>query len=132
MSQRPTTALGAWTFSVRSDARRLVAEAGADLVDDLREVDRLDVQLEAPRGDARHVEQLVDQTVQARRLRVDLLDLRHQARARSSVPSRRAMRDRFATSSFSDVSGVRSSCEATDRKSSRRMIALRSASSARF
>ena len=67
-----------------------VAEAGADLVDDLGEVDRLDVQLETPRGDARHVEQLVDQTVQTGRLRIDLLDLGDQAgrAAASAVPPR--------------------------------------------
>ena len=124
--------VGAWTFSVEPTRAASSLKRGADLVDDLREVDRLDVQLEAPGGDARDVEQLVDQAVQPRRLRVDLLDLGDQARAAVAAPSRCAIRDRFATSSFSDVSGVRSSCDATDRKSSRRTIALRRASSARF
>ena len=50
--------------------------------DDLREVDDLDVQLQPPGGDAGHVEQLVDESVQAGCLRVDLFDLRDEARGR--------------------------------------------------
>src|SRR5439155_3669136 len=72
----------------RTNARGLVGEARADLVDDLREVDQLYVQLEPSGGDARHVEQFVDQTVKAGRLRIDLLDLRNQARrAVGAVPA---------------------------------------------
>ena len=52
------------------------------------------------------------------------------SRARSDPASRRASRRRFDTSSLSAVSGVRSSCEATERKSSRTITASRSRSSA--
>jgi hypothetical protein len=75
LSQVPTTATGARTVSVQPTRRRLLAEPRAHLVDDLRDVDLLHVQLQPAGGDARHVEQLVDQAMQARRLRIDLLDL---------------------------------------------------------
>src|SRR6185295_369241 len=61
-----------------ADARGLVGETRADLADDLGQIDDLDVQFEAPGGDARHVEQLVDEAMQAGCLRIDLFDLRDQ------------------------------------------------------
>src|SRR4029078_5823326 len=61
-----------------ADARGLVGETRADLADDLGQIDDLDVQFEAPGGDARHGEQLVDEAMQAGCLRIDLFDLRDQ------------------------------------------------------
>ena len=96
LSQRPTIGVRRMDVQRGTDAGGLVREAHPDLVDDLCEVDQLHVQLEPPGGDARHVEQLVDQTVKPRRLRIDLLDLRDQARrALGAVPARdpRQVRD---------------------------------------
>src|SRR5580765_7137126 len=53
-----------------ADARGLVGETRADLADDLGQIDDLDVQFEAPGGDAGHVEQLVDEAMQAGCLRI--------------------------------------------------------------
>ena len=58
-----------------AEARRLVDEPRADLARDLGQIDRVDLELELAGRQARDVEQVVDEAAQARRLRVDLLDL---------------------------------------------------------
>ena len=106
-----------------AEARGFVDETRADVARDLGQIDGTNLKVELAGGQGETSSRSSMRPMQARRLGVDLLDLRDQARPlRSGVEARRS-RSRFETSSLSAVSGVRSSCEATDKKSSRKTTA---------
>ena len=69
----------------------LVDEAGADFVGHPGEIDGRDVEIELAGGQARHVEQIVDEAAQACRLGVDLFDLGDEPRPlRTGVEARQS------------------------------------------
>src|SRR6185369_7210403 len=87
----PRHRLGRGDGQLAADARGLVLKAKADVQHQARQVQRLEVQIETSRLDARDVEQVVDEALQPVRLRADLAQLLGQARRRDDA--RAARRD---------------------------------------
>ena len=126
-SHWPTSVARRFERHLAIRARELLAEATDDLVHDLGEIALLALEPQRPGRDARHVEQVVDECGRGAGPGARSAASRRRSRSVEIVSSGSFDRSDSSRCStiWSGVSGVRSSCEAIERNSSRALTASR-------